>query len=106
MSFDMHCTSTFLVFFGEASMLGHGAGIGYTASAPGWAPLTISVWWRGRPCAWLSGPSRQLFSTRKYSLPYRIVSARVADIFRRRLCEVMSTEFVLDPMLYTMRINL
>ena len=44
MSFDMHCTSTFLVFFGEASMLGHGAGIGYTASAPGWAPLTISVW--------------------------------------------------------------
>ena len=27
-------------------MLGHGAGIGYTG--PGWAPLTISVWWRGR----------------------------------------------------------
>jgi len=32
--------------FWEASMLGHGAGIGYTG--PGWAPLTISVWWRGR----------------------------------------------------------
>ena len=32
--------------FGEASMLGHGVGIGYTG--PGWAPLTISVWWRGR----------------------------------------------------------
>jgi len=27
-------------------MLGHGAGLGYTG--PGWAPLTISVWWRGR----------------------------------------------------------
>ena len=27
-------------------MLGHGAGIGYTG--PGWAPLTLSVWWRGR----------------------------------------------------------
>jgi len=27
-------------------MLGHGAGIGYTG--PGWTPLTISVWWRGR----------------------------------------------------------
>ena len=27
-------------------MLGHGVGIGYTG--PGWAPLTISVWWRGR----------------------------------------------------------
>jgi len=27
-------------------MLGHGAGVGYTG--PGWAPLTISVWWRGR----------------------------------------------------------
>ena len=34
------------LFFGEASMLGHGAGIGYTG--PGWAPLTISVWWPGR----------------------------------------------------------
>ena len=33
------------LFFGEPSMLGHGAGIGYTG--PGWAPLTISVWWRG-----------------------------------------------------------
>jgi len=38
MSFEMH--------FWEASMLGHGAGIGYTG--PGGAPLTISVWWRGR----------------------------------------------------------
>ena len=35
----------YLVSFCEASMLGHGAGIGYTS--PGWAPLTISVWWRG-----------------------------------------------------------
>jgi len=45
MSFEMHCMST-QSLFGEASMLGHGAGIGYTG--PGWAPLTISVWWRGR----------------------------------------------------------
>jgi len=45
MSFDMHCMST-QSLFGEASMLGHGARIGYTG--PGWAPLTISVWWRGR----------------------------------------------------------
>jgi len=29
------------LFFGEASMLGHGACIGYTG--PGWAPLIISV---------------------------------------------------------------
>jgi len=30
-------------------MLGHGASIGYTG--PGWAPLTISVWWRSRETA-------------------------------------------------------
>jgi len=29
-------------------MIGHGADIGYMG--PGWAPLTISVWWRGRFC--------------------------------------------------------
>jgi len=28
-------------------MLGHGAGIGYTGPGPGWAPLTVLVWWRG-----------------------------------------------------------
>jgi len=41
----------YLVTFLDASMLGHGAVIGYTG--PGWAPLTISVWWRGRR-EWLS----------------------------------------------------
>jgi len=41
MSFEMHCMSI-VSFLWEASMLGHGAGMGYTG--PGWAPLTISVW--------------------------------------------------------------
>jgi len=45
MSFEMHCMSTWPLFW-EAPMLGHGTVIGYTG--PGWAPLTISVWWRGR----------------------------------------------------------
>jgi len=36
----------YLVSFWEASMLARGSGIGYTG--PWWAPLTISVWWRGR----------------------------------------------------------
>ena len=45
--YHLKCIVWVLSFvFWEASMLRHGAGIGYTG--PGWAPLTISVWWLGR----------------------------------------------------------
>ena len=44
---SIKCIVSVISLFWEASMLGHGAGIGYTG--PGWAPLTIiSVWWRDR----------------------------------------------------------
>jgi len=50
MSFETHCMST-QSLFGETSMLGHESVYYYYYyyyTGPRWAPLTISVWWRGR----------------------------------------------------------
>jgi len=75
-------------------MLGHGAGIGYMGPAPGWAPLTISVWLRGRcagvesiPLSWCSTFGQSVvtgFTTAKSSTRSAMGSDSVISLDWRR----------------------
>ena len=71
-------------------MLGHGAGIGYTG--PGWAPLTISVRWRGQ-CNQLPGKTlvwNDLFCVEQDVKPYTLTHWLTHAVERVIVCSSWS----------------